>query len=327
MKSILEDIKNQEFKRVYLFYGEEEYLKKQYRNRLIQTLNPDDDTMNYSRFEGKGIDVREIISLGETIPFFADRRVILMENTGFFKGQCPEMAEYIGRLPEYLVLLFVENDVDKRSKMYKAVSKSGKVVEFAQQKEDTLMRWILGILKREGKQITRNDMELFLSKTGSDMSNIEKELEKLICYTMGRDVITTEDIENICTNRVTNQIFAMVQAVSEQNQKKALELYYDLLALKEPAMHILYLLARQFNQLLQVKELREQGYGTKEIESKTGIQGFVVRKYMGCIGRYSVAKLRQAVEDFTQAETDVKTGRLGDVLSVELLIVKYARRE
>ena len=159
------------------------------------------------------------------------------------------------------------------------------------------------------------------------MSNIEKELEKLICYTMGRDVITTEDIETICTNRVTNQIFAMVQAVSEQNQKKALELYYDLLALKEPAMHILYLLARQFNQLLQVKELREQGYGNKEIEAKTGIQGFVVRKYMGCIGRYSVAKLRQAVEDFTQAETDVKTGRLGDVLSVELLIVKYARRE
>lgn len=327
MKSILEDIKNQEFRRVYLFYGEEGYLRKQYRDKLVRALNPDGDTMNYSRFEGKGIDVREIISLGETMPFFAERRIIVLENTGFFKGQCPELAEYLGQLPDYLVLLFVETEVDRRSKMFKAVGKYGKAVEFARQKEDTLMRWVLGLLKREGKQITRSDMELFLTKTGTDMSCIEKELEKVICYTMGRNVVTARDIEEVCTTRVTNQIFAMVQAVSEQNQKKALELYYDLLALKEPAMHILYLLARQFNQLLQVKELREMGLGTKEIEARTGIQGFVVRKYMGCIGRYSVQKLRQAVEDFTQAEEDVKTGRLQDVLSVELLIVKYARKE
>ena len=90
-------------------------------------------------------------------------------------------------------------------------------------------------------------------------------------------------------------------------------------------MHILYLLARQFNQLLQVKELRLQGMGNKEIEAKTGIQGFVIRKYMGIIGRYTSEELRQAVEDFTQAEEDVKTGRLNDVLSVELLIVKYTK--
>lgn len=91
MKSILEDIKNQEFKQVYLFYGEEDYLKKQYRDKLSTALNPDQDTMNFSHFEGKGIDVKEVISLGETMPFFADRRIILLENTGFFKGQCPEL--------------------------------------------------------------------------------------------------------------------------------------------------------------------------------------------------------------------------------------------
>lgn len=327
MKSILEDIKNQDYKRVYLFFGEEAYLRKQYRDRLAQALNPDGDTMNCSRFEGKGIDVREIISLGETMPFFADRRVIVLENTGFFKGQCPELADYLGRLPDYLVLLFVETEVDKRSKMYKAAAKAGKAVEFARQTESVLMRWVLGTLKKEGRQITQRDMELFLTKTGTDMSNIEKELEKLICYTMGKNVVTAEDIEAVCANRVTNQIFAMVQAVSEQNQKRALQLYYDLLALKEPPMRILFLLARQFNQLLQVKELRDHGMSVKDIGTKVGIQSFVVKKYMSCLGRYTTQTLRQAVEDFTQAETDVKTGRLGDVLSVELLIIKYSGKE
>lgn len=327
MKSILEDIKNQEYKQVYLFYGEEGYLKKQYRDKLAKALNPDGDTMNMSHFEGKGLDVKEILSLGETLPFFADRRVILLENTGFFKGQCPELADYMSSLPEYLCMIFVEEEVDKRSRMYKAVKQQGRIVEFAVQDERTLMRWVLGILKREGRQITQRDMELFLSKTGTDMSNIEKELEKLLCYTMGREVITTQDIEEVCTNRITNRIFAMVQAVSEQNQKKALELYYDLLALKEPPMRILFLLARQFNLLLQVKELQNLGFSGKEIAAKTGLQTFVLKHYTGCTGRYSAGELRQAVEDFTSAEEDVKTGKLQDVLSVELLIVKYARKK
>ena len=169
MKSVLEDIKNQEYKQAYLFFGEEGYLKKQYRNKLLQAWNPDGDTMNESRFEGKGIDVKEVISLGETMPFFSDRRIILLENTGFFKNQCPELAEYLNNLPDYLYLLFVEDEVDKRSKMFKSVKQIGRVVDFAVQDEKTLMRWVLGIMKREGKQITQRDMEHFLSKTGTDM--------------------------------------------------------------------------------------------------------------------------------------------------------------
>lgn len=324
MKSVLEDIKNEEYKQVYLFYGEEGYLKKQYRDKLQAAWNPDGDTMNVSRFEGKGIDVKEVISLGETMPFFAERRILILENTGFFKTASPELIEYLQALPDYLYLLFVEDEVDKRSKMFKTVKQIGRVVEFGIQDEKTLMRWVLGIMKREGKQITQRDMEYFLEKTGTDMSNIEKELEKLLCYTMERNVITGADIEAVCTTQINNRIFAMVQAVAEQNQKKALDLYYDLLALKEPPMRILFLLARQFNLLLQVKELQRLGCDQKTIASRTGLQSFVVRNYTGCTGRYTTKQLRQAVEDFTQTEADVKTGRLSDVLSVELLIVKYA---
>ena len=158
------------------------------------------------------------------------------------------------------------------------------------------------------------------------MGNIRNELEKLITFTMGRDVVTAEDIEEICTTRTENKIFEMVRAVTEKNQRKALDLYNDLLTLREPPMRILFLLARQFNLLLQVKELQRLGCDQKTIASRTGLQSFVVRNYTGCTGRYTTAQLRQAVEDFTQTEEEVKTGRLSDVLSVELLIVKYARK-
>ena len=84
MKTIQEDIKTGQFRQAYLLYGEEAYLKQQYKKNLVHALNPEGDTMNFQAFAGKGIDVRALIDLCETMPFFADRRVILLEDTGFF---------------------------------------------------------------------------------------------------------------------------------------------------------------------------------------------------------------------------------------------------
>lgn len=324
MKSIIEDIKNQEYKNVYLFYGTESYLKRQYRDRLCKALNPEEDTMNYSRFEGKGLNEGEIIDLAETMPFFADRRVILLEDTGFFKNKADKLADYMASLPDYLCMIFVETEVDKRSRMYKAVQKAGRAVEFATQDNHTLTRWVLGMLKRENKQITKADLELFFLKTGTDMGNIEREMEKLLCYTMERDVITTGDIEAVCTAQITNQIFDMVRAVTGREQKKALDLYYDLLSLKEPPLKILALIAREFNMMMQVKSLNDQGCDVKTIASRTGLRDFAVRKYLPLIRWYTLPQLQAAMADCAAAETDVKTGRLSDIMSVELLIIKYS---
>lgn len=327
MKNIQADIKSGNFKQAYLLYGEETYLKQQYKQNLVKALNLDEDTMNFHHYEGKGTDVRELIDLCETMPFFADRRVVLLEETGFFKNKCEELADYMKELPEYLCLVFVESEVDKRSRMYKAVKGCGTISEFAKQDEKTLMRWAAGLLGKEGRKITQRNMELLLTKTGTDMGNIRMELEKLVSYTHGRDVVTAEDIEEICTTQTTNQIFAMVKAVTEKNQKRALELYYDLLTLKEPPMRILFLLAKQYRQLLQAKQFGAAGLAQPEIAAKLGVPAFVVRSIMTCARAYSVSELEQAVADFVDAEEAVKTGRLEDKLSVELLIIKYSSKD
>lgn len=324
MKSIQEDIKTGNFKQSYLLFGEEAYLKHQYKEKLLNALNPDGDTMNFSRYEGKGVDVKQLIDLCETMPFFAERRIILLEDTGFFKNKCEELADYMKNLPDYLVLVFSESEVDKRSRMYKAVKSGGRVTEFAKQDEKTLMRWAAGILGKEGRKITQRDMELFLTKTGTDMGNIRMELEKLITYTEGQDIVSAEDIEAVCVTQTTNKIFDMVRAVTEKNQKRALELYYDLLTLKEPPMRILFLLAKQFRQLLLTKKMSGEGASQNEIATRLGVPSFVVRNISACARSYTVEELERAVEDFVDAEEAVKTGRLGDVLSVELLIVKYS---
>lgn len=324
MKSLNEDIKTGQFKPAYLLYGEEAYLKKQYKDKLTKAMIPESDTVNYAYYEGKGTNPAELIDLAETMPFFADRRLIVVENSGFFKNATPELADYIKNMPETACFIFVESEVDKRGKMYKAVKDKGRAVEMGRQDEKTLLYWLAGMVKKEGKQIKESTARYLVAKTGTDMENLEKEMEKLFSYTLGQTEITVQDVDEICTTQVTNKIFDMVEAVAAKQQKQALDYYYDLLALKEPPMRILYLLARQFKLLMEVKDLSGRGYDKPQIAKTAGLHPFVAGKYIKQCRSFSKEELRSIMEEAANTEEMVKTGRLNDRMSVELFIVKYS---
>lgn len=321
-----EDIKTGQFKNIYLLYGEEDYLKKQYKGKLTKAMLPEGDTLNYAYYEGKGIPVPEIIDLAETMPFFADRRLIVIEDSGLFKTAAPELADYMKTMSSAACFLFIEKEVDKRGKLYKTVKEKGRIVELSHQDERTLIRWLLGMIKQEGKQIREETVRYILSKAGTDMANLEKEMEKLFCYTLGKEEITPKDVDAVCITQITNHIFDMVEAVAKQQKKKALDYYYDLLALKEPPMRIMYLLSRQFQLLLQVQELVRKGMGRKQIAEKAGLHPFAAGKYMEQCRNFKKADLIAIMEEGAELETDVKTGRLNDVMSVELFILSTLGR-
>ena len=249
MKKILEDIKTNTYERFYLFYGEEKYMISQMKNQLKKALVSEDDTMNYSYFEGKKADSVEIAELAKTLPFFSDHRFIILDETGLGKKSDDSFIDALKEASDTSVLLFIEDSVDKRSKIYKFLSKEGHVVCFESAGDKELSRWLMSLLKKEGKQMSSSTMRSFLYRCGSDMYTLKNELEKLISYTEGREVVTAADIQAVCTTQTTNKIFDMVRAVTEKNQKRALDLYYDLLTLREPPMRILFLLAIQFRQI------------------------------------------------------------------------------
>lgn len=324
MLKLNEELKTGDLKQVYVLFGEEAYLRNQYRDKLKSGLLNGGDPMNLHMFEGKNIHSAEVIDLAETMPFLAERRVFIIENSGLLSHGGDELSEYLKEPSPTSYFVFVEETVDKRSKLYKAATAKGRAIEFKAQDETVLKRWVLGFLKKEQKNITERDLNLFLEKTGSDMENIRAELEKLLCYCMEKDVITAQDIEDICTRQVSNQIFDMINAVADKRQKDAMDLYNDLLTLKEPPMKILSLITRQFSILLQVKELKNKGYDANMIGEKIGMAGFIARKYIAQASKFKRKDLRQAIEDCLEADESVKTGKMNDVMSVELLIVKYS---
>ncbi len=306
MKKLSEEIREGNLKQVYLLCGEEAYLRRQYRDRVKKALMGDG----------------EVIDLAQTMPFLAERRVLVIENSGFFKRGGEALAEYLADPATSAYFLFVETEIDKRSRLYKAAAARGRVIECKTPDEGVLKRWVVELLAKENKRITQRDLDLFLEKTGTDMENIRGEVEKLVCYCLDREAVSAQDIEAVCVRQIGSRIFDMVEAVADKKQRRAMELYYDLLTLKEPPMRILFLIARQFNLLLQVKELKNKGYDTRSIGEKVGLKGFIAGKYVSQAAKFKEAELRQALTDCVETEEAVKTGRMNDVMSVELLIVR-----
>lgn len=325
MKNIKEHIKLNQFKPAYLLYGSENYLKKLYKDKLKSAIMAGSDDMNYSYFEGKGIDVAKVIGIANTLPFFSDKRLIIIENSGLFKSQ-NDLADYIKEMPETTHIIFVESEIDKRNRLFKAVKDKGNVSEMNSMDEKNLKLWITSLLLKEQKKITEDSILYLISKTGTDMENIQNEVEKLICYAYDREIITKEDIEEVCTTQITGKVFLMIDAIGSRNQDRALELYYDLLALREKPMTILFLIARHFNILVQVKELANLGYNNTVISQKTGQMPFAISKYINQSKNFTDQMLKEALETCTEVDEQVKTGRLIDKIGVEILIVKYSSK-
>lgn len=321
MQTINEDIKSGQYKKVYLLYGEESFLKQSYKKKLKEAV-AGDDTMNYNYFEGKGLDVNELISLSDTMPFFSDKRLIIIEDSGFFKTSSEALADYLPMIPDTTCIVFVEDAVDKRNRLFKKVKELGHAAEMKRQDIAQLARWAGTILAQNGRKITGSSMNLFLERTGDDMENIRMELEKLISYTMGSDVVTTEDVEAVTTVQVTNKIFDMVNAIVTRKTRLAMDLYEDLLMLKEPPMRILFLIARQFNQLLLVKEMTAKGTDRGTIASKLKIPPFVAGKVSAQAGAFTREQILSYVKGCVEAEEAVKTGKMNDRMAVELLITR-----
>lgn len=325
MKVLNEHLKKKTFKNVYLLYGDEAYLRIQYRDRLKNALISEGDTMNLASFEGKGIDEKEIMALADTMPFFSDYRLIIIENSGFFTSSHDELAEYIKHIPETTCIVFVESDVDKRNKLFKAVSSAGYAACLTIPGDKQLILWLAGMVKKENKLIQEQTLQYFLQLVEHDMNCMRQEMEKLLCYVGDRQVIERDDVDAVCSVFVENKVFDMIRAISEKNQRQALKLYDDLVTLKEAPMRILYLLIKQFNTLYEIRDLAVKGYPAGAIAEKTGIRDFIVKKNISMGRNFELPVLRRAVEDGTELEEAVKTGRITDRLAVEWMIQKYSR--
>ena len=326
MRRIDEDIKSGQFKNIYLLYGAEDYLKLQYRNKLLSALVTEGDNMNFSKYQDNGINIAQIIDQAETLPFFAEHRVILIENSGFGKKTPEDLGEYLSNIPEATVFIFVEKDMDKRSKLYKAAKATGRDIEINMPDERTLATWVGAKLKDAGLQMKKDAWSEFLIMTHDSMDNMDRELEKLITYMGDKKQITVEDVHAICIARVETKIFDMINSIAAKDMKKTMSLYEDMLSAKEPPMLILTMIVRQFRQMKVIKECAHHGENVGTISKKVGAPDFAVKRTMQLANNFTDKEITSLLQEAADLEYKSKTGQLDENLAVELIMMKYASK-
>jgi len=325
MKRIDEDIKANSYKNVYLIYGEEDYLKNQYKNKLIKALVSDGDNMNFSKYDADNLDVPRIIDLAETMPFFAEHRVILITDSGLMKKSDEAMADYLSNVAAGTIFIFVESEVDKRAKTFKAAKGYERDIEFVMPDENLLTRWMGAKIKAAGKTMKSDAWAEFLNRTDESMDNMDKEFEKLISYVGDRPEITLADVTAICVPKVETKIFDMLNAIAAKDTKAAMDLYNDMLAAKEPPMRILFMIVKQFRQMRVIKELAGHGENITSIAAKTGMRDFAIKRMASLSKNFTVKDIDNLLSEACELEQRVKTGRLDENLAVELIMMKYSR--
>ncbi len=334
MENIREQIKQNNLKHAYLLYGPEQQVVKIYRNKLltallgtdsIETLKQD---MNFSLFVGAPLDTSAVIEMASSYPFLAEKRVIVVENSKAFAGENTALANCIKDLPETTYIIFTEIDVPNKKGLFAAIKEVGYVTEIKEQPQPFIENWVIRTVSDAGKKISRGALETLLARTGLDLMRIKNELDKIIAYKGDEQDIKVEDVIALVNEDPKDQVFKMIDAMSEKKVDSAMQYYFDMLELKVSPQNILRLIERQMRILYQVKDLRSKGFAAsaiadsiKEIKNKQ----YFANKYVSQAGKFSMKEICDCLEDCVDLNLKSRTGALTDRMAVELIIVKYSK--
>lgn len=323
---------------VYLLYGEEAYLMRQMEHLIIDALlAPDEREMNLTILDHDP-EEKELVNLIETIPFMGGKNVIVVRGTALFKsrgggGESGAAADSVderllavlGNMPEYSHVVFSSPDkADKRRKIYKAVGKNGAAVELMPLRANEVRPWLSARLAEKGKRMDSGATEYVMGVLSVmpqiSLGFLDSEIEKLSLYTDGRKVITYNDLTEIFSSIPEVSVFATIDALSQKQTAKALELISRQMAAGEHPLKLLALLSRQVRMLWQTKEMEARGYDRRRIAAALGVPPFIGEKMIRQSKNFAVHRLKEALLALAAADYDYKSGRADNIVLENIII-------
>lgn len=310
----------------FLLLGEDQWSKNNYIQQIKkEVLTPGNEMMNYYEAKDKDVLVETLKDVVETLPFFAEEKLIYLKDTGYFKAGQKEKSEKFERLikdlPDYVVLLIDEREVDKRGKLYKTIKSNHEVIEFNFPGEEAVIKMLQQSAKQEGIQIESATLYYFVRNMPEDVEYILGEWHKLISF-VETGKITRQDIDAVCVFSLETRVFELVKKIALGKSDEALQIYSRMLQSKESPIGILVLTARQFRIMYQVKYLAAQGKDMKQIAAQTKMPYFAVKEVIDEVSRYSFNELEALLEACLETDRLLKLGKMEPGRCVEVLIMQ-----
>lgn len=302
----------------YLFEGAEEYIKQQALKQLCSKLLPAGlEEMNLTDLTDPDPDT--LISAAETLPFMADKRVVVVRECSLItSGRKAEdekkaevITEYIGRVPPSTCLVFyVKGKADGRKKLYTLLKKKNAIVDFSPMNDIECADWARRAMRRMGKNLSSEAAGQLVFTVGRDAALLRQEMEKLASYLDERTDVTGADIDAVCTRSTECTVFQMVDAQVAGNNDAAFALLRDMVRMGESRIGILAMLLRQYRILYHMRCLLEERTPQNAQASLLGIPPFSVARTQQQARRFDKERLRAAYDYLMNVEFLLKQGRL-----------------
>ena len=336
-----DQLKKRALQKVYLFEGEEEFIKESALSDLKKALllgpmammnesvliNPQDS---------------DLIAVCETLPIMEDRRLVIVKEMAQLSGRGSAkneeeegteeeedkpvkkndaLSSYLPKLPETVCLVFFARGKARgTSRLYKKIKELGGIVSFDQLEGERLIKWVAREFKAYDLLIDRQTVEHLTFACGKNLMSLKGEIAKIASYAQGQTAVTAQDIDKIATLSVDYKVFDLSDKVADGLADKALPLMEEMLRSGEQRLMLLALLQRHYRQLLFTRIMMDEGQYQGAIAGELGLPNFVARRLMNSAANYTSNQLKTAYLKCIEQEFLVKSGQIQEDGSLEQLV-------
>lgn len=302
----------------YLFEGAEEYIKQQALKQLCAKLLPAGlEEMNLTDLTDPDAD--SLIAAAETLPFMADKRVVVVRECSLISsGKKAEDEKKVEAITEYLshlspttcLVFYVKGKADGRKKLYTLLKKKNAIVDFSPMNDAECADWARKAMRRMGKNLSADAAGQLVFTVGRDAALLRQEMEKLSSYLDERTDVLPEDIDAVCTRSTECTVFQMVDAQVAGNNDTAFALLRDMVRSGESRVAVLAMLLRQYRILYHMRCLMDERTPQSSQASLLGIPPFSVARTQQQARRFDRERLKEAYDYLMNYEFMLKQGRI-----------------
>lgn len=314
-------------------YGEVADLVEKKSSEIINKyLQTEKDDFNFIKFNLYETEITPIIEETLTMPFFSDKKAILVKNAYVFTGEkvTKELNQNTDQLMEFLekydgdnLIIFevYQNKLDERKKLTKTLKKNGQLKKVEQMSEEEIKKWIQSKLNENFKDIKQDALNMFIELTGVNFNIVSQELDKLMLFLGDRPTINKDDVNQIINRSLEQNVFLLTEYIQKRQKNKAIQLVKDLINMKEEPIKLLALITSNYRLYYQCKILSQKGYSGQQIAKTVNVHPYRVKLALGQIRHYQLEDLLNIIDSCTETDYKLKSSYMDKQLILELFIL------
>ena len=318
-QEVIQAIKQNKIEPIYLVHGTESFLIDQFLETILGQHGSVDD-MDIAHLDLEEVTITEVLDEANMFSFFADKRIIIVDNASFVSGQSKiklqkSEEEFLNNYlkepnPSSLLIFLTRTDsMDKRRKVNKLFLKETVIVDVHPLNEREVDAYIRHYLKGSDLKFSRQSLDELLIRVDYQLTSLMGEIEKLTTYALSGMPLSVDVIRKLVPRTLETDVFELTNAIASKQIKKAIQIYQDLILMKNEPIGLHALLVSQFRLMIQVKLLSQKGILGGQIADQLGVHPYRVKLAQAGVAQTSLQQLFDLYADFAEVDYKMKIGQ------------------